>query len=83
MSTSLSDEELTAANVLAVKTLVNVTQAYPGVSVVGTTLLLLPLPLLLRIMLLPLCLLLLLHPRRFRIAHFVRIKFHFVPGIYL
>lgn len=27
----MTDEELTAANVLAVKTLVNVTEAYPGV----------------------------------------------------
>ena len=32
LSKLVTDEELTAANVLAVKTLVNVTQAYPGVS---------------------------------------------------
>ncbi|CBN74371.1 expressed unknown protein [Ectocarpus siliculosus] len=32
LSQSVTDEELTAANVLAVKTLVNVTEAYPGAS---------------------------------------------------
>ncbi|CAM9147700.1 unnamed protein product [Ectocarpus sp. 12 AP-2014] len=32
LSQSVTDEELTAANVLAVKTLVNVTEAYPGSS---------------------------------------------------
>lgn len=33
----MSDEEITQANVLAVKTLVNVTQAYPGVSCLGVS----------------------------------------------